>query len=104
MNIDLSIDNIKLKRKGQFIYILKSSIDKKALEYLLAKRGSKGTEISYSSLKMQEYLLPHRIENLSISEKQYIFAIRNRMIQIDFNFKNCAYMWRDRSHEAYLHM
>ena len=44
--------------------------------------------MSYASLKMQEYLLPHRIENLSISEKQYIFAIRNRMIRIDFNFKN----------------
>ena len=88
LNIELSIDDIKLMRKSQFRNILKSSINKKALEYLLAKRGSKGAEISYSSLKMQEYLLPQRIENLSISEKQYIFAIRNRMIQIDFNFKN----------------
>ena len=35
---------------------------------------------------MSEYLLPRKNENLSITEKQYIFAIRNRMIDIEFNF------------------
>ena len=35
---------------------------------------------------MSEYLLPRKNENLSITEKQYIFAIRNRMIYIEFNF------------------
>ena len=73
-------------RKSQFRRILKNSINKKALEYLLEKRGTKGKEIEYGSLKMQDYLLPQKKENISISEKQYIFAIRNRMIEIDFNF------------------
>ena len=31
------------------------------------------------------YLLPNN-QALSISEKQYIFAIRNRMVQIEINF------------------
>ena len=35
---------------------------------------------------MSEYLLPNN-ENLSIEEQQYIFSIRNRMIQIESNFK-----------------
>ena len=81
-----TVEEIKIMTKSQFTKILKNSINRKALEYLLTKRGSKGKEIEYTSLKMQEYLLPQRKENMLISEKQYIFAIRNRMIKIDFNF------------------
>ena len=73
-------------RKNQFQNILKRATNEKALEYLLERRGSKGKEIKYLSLKMSEYLLPQKNENLSITEKQYIFAIRNRMIDIEFNF------------------
>ena len=32
---------------------------KKAFAYLLSKRGSKGQEISYSELKMADYLMPN---------------------------------------------
>ena len=52
---------------------------------MLEKRGKKGTEIIYLKLKMQEYLLPDE-EDLSIPDKQIIFAIRNRMINIEHNF------------------
>ena len=51
---------------------------------MLDKRGSKGIQIQYSSLKMAEYLLPNT-EKLSISAQRYIFAIRNRMDQIENN-------------------
>ena len=51
----------------------------------MEKRGSKGSQIRYSSLKMQEYLLPDE-EKLSILDKQYIFAMRNRMVEIEDNF------------------
>ena len=64
---------------------MKRAINEKALEYLLGKRKTKGKEIQYSSLRMAEYLLPQK-DILSISEKQYIFSIRNRMIQIENNF------------------
>ena len=36
---------------------------------------------------MAEYLLPNN-EKLSISAQRYIFAIRNRMVQIENNFPN----------------
>ena len=86
LNINISIEEIKCMRKNQFQNILKKSTNEKALEYLLERRGTKGKEIIYSRLKMSEYLLPRKNENLSITEKQYIFAIRNRMIDIEFNF------------------
>ena len=50
----------------------------------MEKRGIKGIEINYSFLKMAEYLLPNA--ELSISEKRYIFSIRNRMIKTENNF------------------
>ena len=71
--------------KNQFRNILKKSIKEKALHYLIDKRGSKGKEIEYSRLKMAEYLLPQD-ENISISDQQYIFSMRNRMVQIGYNF------------------
>ena len=52
---------------------------------MLNKRGSKGKEMQYSSLKMAEYLLPQN-ENLSITDQQYIFSIRNRMVQTEYIF------------------
>ena len=73
-------------KKNQFGKILKKSINEKSVQYLLEKRKSKGKETNYYRLKMSEYLLPQKNENLSIADKQYIFAIRNRMIDIEFNF------------------
>ena len=86
LNINLSFEEIQLMKKTEFRKILKTSIEKKALQYLLEKRGSKGSEIQYSSMKMAEYLSPN-YEQLSINDQRYIFAIRNRMIEIEYNFK-----------------
>ena len=63
------------------------SIQKKALQYLIAKRGSKGIEIQYNELKMAEYLQPNE-EEIAITDQRNIFAIRNRMVEIPNNFKN----------------
>ena len=87
LNISLTIENIKAMKKNHFKRMLKESIENKARQYLLDKRGSKGIQIKYSSLKMAEYLLPNH-EKLSISEQRYIFAIRNRMVHIENNFPN----------------
>ena len=48
-------------------------------------RGKKGQKIEYSEIKMAEYLMPYG-ESLTISEKRYIFSMRNRMIEIPANF------------------
>ena len=81
----MSLEEIKSLSLNQFRNLLDKSINIKALEYLLQKRGSKGIEMKYPCIKMAEYLLPHN-EGLSISDQRYIFSIRNRMIQISENF------------------
>ena len=79
LNIKLSVEEIRMMKKTQFRKLIKNSIKEKALLYLMEKRGSKGSQIRYSSLKMQEYLLPDE-GKLSILDKQFIFAMRNRMV------------------------
>ena len=85
LNINLKIEEIRSMKKNKFREILKQSIEKKALQYLLKKRGSKGSRIKYSRMKMAEYLSPNYAK-ISLSEQRYIFARRNRMIQIENNF------------------
>ena len=53
----------------------------------MKKQGSKGGEIEYQELQMADYLLPYD-KGLSISEKQEIFQIRNRMTNIPANFSS----------------
>ena len=85
LKISMSLQDIKTITKKQFTMKLKISIQKRAYEYLINKRGSKGQEINYSELKMAEYLLPG-YENISIDEQRSIFAIRNHMIDMPSNF------------------
>ena len=85
LEISESLEEIKNMTRSKYKNIIKSRIEKNALEYLLSKRGSKGHEIEYTSLEMSEYLLPFNT-NLNIEEKRKMFEIRNRMTQIPTNF------------------
>ena len=87
LNIDLSLDKIKIMTKNKFKNILKEKIKENALEYLLRKQGSKGKEMKYKCLEMADYLQP--FDNvLTIEEKQYVFSLRNRMLNIPYNIGN----------------
>ena len=66
--------------------MLKQKTNELAFQYLIKKRGKKGCEIECFSLRMSDYLAP--VTGLTISEKQEVFAIKNRMMQISFNFPN----------------
>ena len=85
LQINLSFEQIEKMSKKQFNSIIKESIQKRALEYLIRKKKSKGKEIKYSELKMAEYLIPG-YEKITINEQRSIFSIRNRMIEIPYNF------------------
>ena len=65
-------------------------------------RGSKGIEMVYNEIKMADYLMPNR-EIITIEDKRYIFAIRNRMIQIPTNFplKNENKTWSSVSNSSF---
>ena len=73
--------------KKNFLRLLKEKISDSALQYLLKKQGSKGSEISYSCIGMAEYLQPYN-KYLTVEEKRGIFEIRNRMVNIPANFKS----------------
>ena len=59
-------------------------IKENALKYLTDKQKSKGKEIIYSEIQMAEYLQPS--SPLTINQKQRMFALKNRMIEISENF------------------
>ena len=87
LDIDLSFEEITKISKYQFKKKIKESILKEAFNYLKEKQGSKGKEITYTEIKMAEYLQPNEHE-ITIQEQRNIFAIRNRMIILSDNFKN----------------
>ena len=71
--------------KAKFNNILKSRVRENALLYLKGKQKSKGKEIMYCDIEMAEYLLPSN-NTLNIVQKQKLFALRNRIIEISSNF------------------
>ena len=84
LKISDSFDEIRIMKKKQFSTILKSRISENALVYLTKKIKSKGSEILYQNIELADYLQP--INPMSIEQKQRLFAIRNRMVQIPDNF------------------
>ena len=86
MKIGLKFEEIRKMSKENFSKIIKSKISDQAFNYLLNKRGSKGQEIIYNRLEMAEYLMPSN-NMINIEDKQNIFAIRNRMVDIGNNLE-----------------
>ena len=85
LEIKLEMEEIRKMKRNRFLSLIDNSIEKKALEYLQSRRGKKGQEINYLEMKMAEYLKPYG-NILTISDKRYIFSMRNRMVQIPANF------------------
>ena len=85
LEIQYSLQEIKVMSKMQFTNILNQKINENAFKYLMKRKGSKGKETIEEELCMAEYMLPTNSE-LSISEKQKMFAVKNRMVDIPGNF------------------
>ena len=86
LNLNVTFEEIKAMKDQKFRKMIKEQIRKKALEYLKEKTKSKGKEIDNETLHMADYLLPY-CKNMSITEKQEVFAMRTRMTNIPENFK-----------------
>ena len=54
-------------------------MNENALKYLLNKQKNKGKEIKYSEIQMAEFLLAINTQ-LTLIQKQKMFAVQNRMI------------------------
>ena len=87
LNINISDDEMRHIKKQKLKKVLSDRINEKSLNYLLGIRGSKGKEIKYNRLEMSHYLMPND-SKMSVENKQYIFSMRNRMIQMSSNFSS----------------
>ena len=87
LKIHESFEEIRNMTHSQYLKRIKSQILQNAFEYLNKRRKRKGKEIEYTQLEMAEYLLPIN-KKLTIEKKREMFSVRNRMINIESNFKN----------------
>ena len=72
-------------RKNQFAKTLKIQLKENAIIYLEKKQGSKGKENIFEDLSMVEYLQPSN-KILTITEKQRMFEVKTRMVNLPSNF------------------
>ena len=87
LGINYTFDQIRQCSKLAFKKLVKERVTQNAFKYLCDLQGSytKGRDIKYSELKLQDYLKSN--QGLSIKEKSFIFAARSNMINVKCNFK-----------------
>ena len=85
LNMSDDLEEIKKISRNQYRKEINKRIKESAFKYLKRKQKKKGIEINYTDFQMAEYLMPNN-QNISIESQQYLFAIRNRMINIPANF------------------
>ena len=85
LKIEKSFEEIRKMTENEYRKLLKQKVSENAFNYLMSKRGRKGSENVQIELGMEEYLLPTNNE-LSILEKQRLFSMKNRMTKIPANF------------------
>ena len=66
LEIQESLEEIRLMTKIQFTKILKKKVKENAFKYLISKKGSKGKDNNEIELCMSEYLLPTSTLTISI--------------------------------------
>ena len=80
-------DQIALIKKNIFKKLIRKKIKILALDYLqnLKMKHSKVKEIQYETFEIQQYML-HR--DFSNNDKELLFKLRTRMINVKSNFRN----------------
>ena len=71
-------------KKEQFKNLVLKQIRKLAMEYLTSQRGSKTENLRHTG-SMKEYLTT---EQLTTDEKQLLFAMKTKCVDVKTNFKN----------------
>ena len=84
-DINLSESEIRSMKQHSFSKLVKEKISSVSAQYLINLRGkhTKSVNLKYSE-EMQPYL---RNEELSIQNKKLMFRIKNRLIDVNTNFK-----------------
>ena len=87
VGIKMSFEDIRKCSKNSFKDLVKKAIRSKAFRSLIEakEKHSKGGEIGYEELNLQEYLQAD--SPLSLKEKRFAFAVRSRGLDLRNNFK-----------------
>ena len=85
IKLDLSEAVIKSLSQFQFRNLVRKKIDIFAIDYLKSKRKTKSMKLDIVKLEPKNYLLS---KNLSITEVQTLYKVRNSMIDVKENFKS----------------
>ena len=87
LELKLNFNQIKLMKTENLKEIVKNVIQKKAIEYLNAKKAdhSKVMDLTHNRWEMQPYLKPNEIQ---IHEAKFIFQLRTRMVDVRLNYRN----------------
>ena len=89
LDISLSMEEISKISKLEFKELVKKAVRELAFKYLLQLRDShrKAEDLVYENLNLQNYLLAGSRTQMTINERQFLFALRTRMIDVKANFK-----------------
>ena len=87
LQITHSFDEIRNLSKYSFKKIVREKISQSALKALVQEQKSlsKVNHFDFTELKLQEYLLPNKLD-LRLSK--FVFLLRSRMLDVRCNFKN----------------
>ena len=87
VEIRMTFEEIRRCSKDSFKETVKEAIRSTAFKSLIEakEKHSKGKEICYDDLSLQEYLQAN--STLSIKEKRFAFAVRSRGLDLKNNFK-----------------
>ena len=85
LSISESLEGLKKISRNQFRKMIDKKIREKAFDYLKSKQKKKGSDIKYTDFEMSEYLMPNDL-NIDIESQQYLFSIRNGMVNIPANY------------------
>ena len=86
LGINYSFEKIKEFSAFTLKSVIKEQIEKTALKNLKLQIKSKGKELSYEKLEMQNYLKSD--SDLNLEEKKVAFKLRSRMVELKMNMKN----------------
>ena len=82
LNMDISFNEIKEMKLSTIKSALKNAIHKRAFSYLMSKQKSKGKDIKYFSLQMEDYLKPNAFIQTK-EDQQMLFNLRNKMFKLE---------------------
>ena len=117
INLDMPFENIEQMSKNSFKTQVKEAIAKTAFNWLMSKIRKKeslainshvkGSEITYSNLKLQDYFMH---SDMNIAQCNLLFALRARMTEVKCNFRNkyndlsCPICMDPSSEDSQLHL